>query len=223
VRAWLGGLLLVALLSTPARAGDIVGTVTIQSSLAAPAVGKKVLADSDSAYGGYGDDEPVGVRRLSKGSEAQFVVVYVAGANLKATPAEATMRQKDKTFVPHVLPVVKGSTVAFTNNDQILHNVYTVTPPGFDIPKYGKGKVEKRVLRTAGPVELFCGIHNRMNAYVFVVENDYFAMPDANRKFKISGLPAGTYTLKAWHPRTGAFSKQVTVPASGGAQVDVTL
>lgn len=213
----------------PALATDVVGTVSIKSSVAPRALGKHKAApardDGGSGYGyGSEEDEPP-PHRLSKDEEARFVVVYLEPTvgRLQATPSVATMRQNHKEFVPHVLPVVRGSHVVFSNDDHILHNIYSVTAPGFEIPKYSHGGSQRIPMTLAGPVEVFCAIHSRMNGYVFVVDNDFFTMPGAGRRYALHGVPPGTYLLKAWHPRTHPFSTRITVPAAGSVNVDVTL
>jgi hypothetical protein len=55
-----------------------------------------------------------------------------------------------------------------------------------------------------------------MHAKVFVMDNPYFAVSDANGAFSIKGLPAGTYTLEAWHEKLGTKTATVTVTATGG-------
>lgn len=224
-------LLTVAILAlaapAPCEAGDVQGTVTIKSGVAPRATGKKSdgggASDSES-YGGYSGEDDAPPPRLSKAAEAQYVIVYLVG-NLKATPETVVVRQKDKEFVPHVVPVVRGSNVLFTNDDKIIHNIYSVDAARkFEIGKYSQGNSKKIQMDRSGRVELFCSIHSRMNGYVFVVDNDFHAMPGKSGQFTIKGVPPGTYTLKAWHPRVRAeCSQKITVPASGTVQVDVTL
>ena len=49
-----------------------------------------------------------------------------------------------------------------------------------------------------------CDVHGWMNAYVGVLEHPYFAVTDKDGKFSLKTLPAGTYTIEAWHERLGA-------------------
>ncbi len=48
-------------------------------------------------------------------------------------------------------------------------------------------------------MRLQCDVHNNMNAYWAAFDHPYFAVTDADGKFVISGVPAGKYTLVAWH------------------------
>lgn len=208
-----------------AVAGDIVGTVTIKSALRARATGRTdTSTDSSFGYGGGGttDDRPP---TLSREQEVPFVVISVAGTNLPATPKSTyVMRQHQREFIPHVLPIVRGSSVMFTNEDPYLHSIYSETPGNqLFLPKYARGKKEVHTFTRSGAVELFCGIHSRMNAYIYVVDNDYYAQPGPDHRFAIRNVPGGTYILKIWHPRANPQTKTVTVPASGTVNLDLAL
>ena len=62
-----------------------------------------------------------------------------------------------------------------------------------------------------------------MFAFVGVVEHPYFAVTDKDGQFKISGLPAGTYTVEALHPKAGAKTMEITVSESDSKTADFTL
>src|SRR5437899_2168450 len=98
----------------PAAVGVIQGTVSIKSSIAPRPEGRRrvAAAPDDSGYGSEEDEAPP---PLSRVEETQYVVLYLhdAKGQLKATPSVATMQQRNKEFLPHVLPVVKGSQVIF--------------------------------------------------------------------------------------------------------------
>ena len=58
------------------------------------------------------------------------VVVSLASVNpIKAVSrladAHVTMRQKDKTFIPHILAIAAGTYVDFPNDDPIFHNAFS--------------------------------------------------------------------------------------------------
>jgi hypothetical protein len=112
----------------------------------------------------------------------------------------------------------------FTNEDPYLHSIYSDSPGGqFILAKYARGKKESRVFKTPGAMELFCNIHSRMNAYIYVTDNDFFTQPDSHHQYAIRNLPAGTYLLKIWHPRANPQVRTVKVPASGVVHLDVSL
>ena len=60
-------------------------------------------------------------------------------------------------------------------------------------------------------IKLKCDVHPWMTAYVLVASNPFFAVTGDDGSFKITGLPAGSYTVEAWHERYGAKTAQITV------------
>lgn len=153
----------------------------------------------------------------------QDVVVFVDG--VKGTfPVPARhpqLVQKDERFSPHVLAVPLGSTVEFPNEDDFYHNVFSVVSGDrFDLGRYAKGKSARQTLTKPGIVVVRCEIHSGMKAYILVVPNPFFAVPGGDGAFSIPDVPAGTYTVKAWHPDFGYQERSVSVPASGSASVN---
>lgn len=214
------GLLALVWLAGPAWSGEITGKVAITSKVAPRAVGKKDVRYQykDADLGDQG-----GLAPGAKVNETDYVVISLVGKGLKATSGgKAVMSQKNKDFDPHVLAVVKGTSVRFENDDRIFHHIYSVSEPGaFEIKKY-RGKFEEKKFADGSPVEIFCGIHPRMNAYVFVAENDFFTMAK-NGKFALRNVPEGKYTVRAWHPRLKQVEQTVTVPKSGSVEVNFEL
>ena len=132
--------------------------------------------------------------------------------------------QKEAAFEPHVLPVAVGTTVRWPNEDDIYHNVFSMSDTKeFDLGLYKKEKEPGLVFDKAGRVDVFCGIHSKMHCIVLVVPNPYFAKADAKRRFVIRDVPAGTYKLRAWHERLPSRTIDVVVPESGEVKVDFVL
>jgi len=127
------------------------------------------------------------------------------------------LNQASKTFVPHVLAVAVGETVAFRNDDPYFHNVFSLSPgQGFDTGLYSAGGVYNKTFTRPGPVELLCNIHASMVGYIYVVNSAYYTQPRANGAFVIRNVPPGSYELHAWHESAAAVVKQpVTVPPGG--------
>ena len=132
--------------------------------------------------------------------------------------------QLDLTFTPHVLAILAGTRVAFPNSDEIRHNVFSPRPPEkFDLRTYPKGTTRYWVFSNPGEVMLLCNIHVEMSAWVIVTETPYFAVTDSDGNFTIRNVPAGTYTLKAWHERLKAQRQPVQVTESGSTAVEFKL
>jgi hypothetical protein len=62
-----------------------------------------------------------------------------------------------------------------------------------------------------------------MNAFVGVTAHPYFAVSGTDGSFTISGLPAGTYEIEAWHEKFGTRTASVTVADGGQATVEFTF
>lgn len=192
-------------MTTQVQAGEITGKVTLQAQTARTPPGRRnvddVYTSAELEVARKGGNGGTGVTQ-----EVANVVVFLEGKGLPATPRGATMNQQSKIFRPHVLPIVSGSKVEFPNSDPIFHHVYS-TAPSFEFPRYRKGNPQSKTFSIqAGKVptviELFCGIHSQMNAFVVVLPNRCFATVDESGQYAIANVPPGTYTLKAWHPRT---------------------
>jgi plastocyanin len=133
------------------------------------------------------------------------------------------MGQKGLVFAPHILPVLKGSTVDFTNDDSVAHNVFA--PPGaasrFNLGLYGVGVKKTVTFDALGEVPLLCNVHPEMLGYVIVLQNPYFALTDNAGAFEIKNVPPGTYKLKVWHEKLKEAVKEVVVQE--GKTVSVTF
>lgn len=131
-------------------------------------------------------------------------VVFVhdpgAAAPANAQRPRANMDQVDKAFVPGVLPVTVGSEVRFPNHDQIHHHVYSFSrTKSFELPLYKGQDAEPVLFDKPGVVKVGCNIHDWMSAVILVLPTTHFAVTDANGVFKLTELPAGSYSIAAWH------------------------
>jgi plastocyanin len=160
---------------------------------------------------------------VSGAAEAERTVVYVDFAPVSSAAAarRAKLLQKGARFSPAVLPVVSGTDVDMTNDDWVAHNVFSKSEAKpFDLGLYPPGSAKAVTFERPGTVDVFCAIHPRMSAVVLVLQNPYFAKPDAQGGFSIPDVPAGSYSLRVY--RLGAASpgqKQVRVPGQGSAAV----
>ena len=72
-------------------------------------------------------------------------------------------------------------------------------------------------------VKFKCDVHPWMFAYVGVVDHPYFAVTDKDGNYKITGLPAGDYTVEAVHLKAGSTTAKVKVGADDKKTQDFTL
>jgi plastocyanin len=138
----------------------------------------------------------------AEGQAVPQAVVFLndPGSATAVGGANAEMDQINKTFVPGVLPVVVGTRVHFPNRDQIHHHVYSFSrTKTFELPLY-KGEDAPPVLfDKVGVVKVGCNIHDWMSAIILVLPNAHYTVTDAAGRFTLSGLPAGSHALAAWH------------------------
>jgi plastocyanin len=155
-------------------------------------------------------------------------VVYLESAPRGAfelgDTSPATMDQRNETFVPHVLAITVGSVVNFTNSDRFYHNVFSLSKAArFDLGRYEKGKSKSVRFDQPGIVRVFCEIHSHMNAFILVFAHPFFAMTDADGRYRINDVPAGTYNVVAWNEGVASDPKTVTVGAGAVAELDFTV
>src|SRR5436190_15999806 len=154
-----------------------------------------------------------------------LAVVYLEGSFPKRNAsAEKQMLQKDLNFVPALLPVQVGTKVTFPNLDDTYHNIFSFSPAKrFDLGRYRADEtpIPSVVFDVPGLVTLRCDIHEHMRALILVLDTAYFAMSDSEGRFRLSGLPAGHHTLKAWISSKTTLERPVEL--SSGSTLRVNL
>jgi len=157
-------------------------------------------------------------------ADASDAVVWVEGPKARPRPASARVLMKDKTFVPRVVVVPVGGSVEFPNEDPVFHNVFSVSGVNrFDLDLYKRPRSGSWTFQAPGLVRVYCNIHPQMSAFVLVRDNPFWARVSADGRFAIEGVPAGDWTLRAWHERSGEASAPALVPAEGELDVPLTL
>jgi len=152
------------------------------------------------------------------------VSIEVTGGKPTAPPGtQAEMGQRDRSFVPTLLVVQTGTAVSFPNFDTVRHHIYSFssTKP-FEIKLYSGTPAAPVVFDKAGTAILGCNIHDRMTAFIHVVNTAHFAITNKAGVAKLD-VPAGDHTLQVWHLQMG--DKQLPqreglkVQAAGGTRV----
>ena len=167
------------------------------------------------------------VHLVGEGNNAN-AVIYIEKVSGAFPPPDtaAVIDQRNMAFIPEVLPILAGTTVKFMNNDEVLHNVFTPSPcaGAFNLGSFPSGESKSQVFNKAGcAAMILCDIHPDMQAWVVVLQNPYYAVSDKDGDYFIKGVPAGTYTLKAWYGYFKTQSIRITVPESGNVSADFQL
>jgi plastocyanin len=151
-------------------------------------------------------------------------VIFFADVPAPADPRvmRAEIAQQDEQFVPHVVAITTGSRVEFPNRDLFFHNVFSLSRPAtFDLGKFAAGATKSRTFPKPGIVKVYCHIHSQMSAVIRVFDHPWFTIPNDDGAFVIDRVPAGDFTLVAWHERIGERHEKVTIRA--GATTDITF
>jgi plastocyanin len=130
-----------------------------------------------------------------------------------------TMDQINKQFAPRVLIVQKDQTVVFPNSDNIRHHLYSFSKPKpFEFKMFRGGESEKLTFDQAGIVVLGCNIHDQMVGYIYVAENEYTTITDAQG---IANIPSDQLIIRLWHSNLSANKverKNISLPSSYSEQ-----
>ncbi len=157
-------------------------------------------------------------------TQPPLAVVYLAGSFPKASsPSTKQIAQKDLTFIPSLLPVQVGTKIEFPNLDDTYHSIFSYSPAKrFDLGRYRPEErpIPSEIFDKPGLVTLRCDIHEHMRGLIVVLNTPHFVVTDANGRFRLGGLPAGQYTLKAWIDSKTTLEKPVHLKSGEVLQVD---
>jgi plastocyanin len=204
------------ILSPPELSGQSGGRVTgsVKLTLAATA------PSSASAY----ERRSVGPRPKPQSELKNVVIFFTDIAGGKAAPRQASIAQRDEQFVPHMVAVTSGSSVAFPNNDPFFHNVFSLSRgASFNLGRYPSGASRSKTFTRPGIVKVFCEIHSHMSAVVRVFDHGWFTVPSEDGTYVMDDVPPGEHTLVAWHERIGERRERVTIKPGATLQLNFTL
>ena len=138
--------------------------------------------------------------------------------------APVTIEQRDCIYGPRVVGVRVGQMLAVRNSDALMHNVHGLSTSGndFNVSQPKAGMVQNfSMTEEETMLRLRCDMHGWMTAYIGVVSHPYFAVSSADGAFDITGVPAGTYTLRTWHEHYGELTHTVSVTTGETTMVDI--
>jgi len=165
----------------------------------------------------------VACKGVRNSADAVVYVDRIAGKTFPPPTAHAKVDQKGMQFIPHVQPVLIGTTVDFLNSDAVLHNVFSpdACAEKFNLGTWPQGQSKSYAFKKECMAVLLCNVHPEMEAFVAAVPTPYFAVTAADGSYHIKDVPDGSYTVKVWHPRLKAAQKSVAVKGATEANFEI--
>lgn len=161
-----------------------------------------------------------GIRNVVVALESEAAIAILKKKEFPPTLVD----QIGGVFVPAVTVVPPGGKVLFHNADQINHNVHLISPNQKEY-NFNIGHDQKRTIRLGDDpndtIRVVCDLHAWMRASLVVVPTPYYCVSDQQGRFRIDGVPPGTYHLKLYHQRLGAAGKLPDVVVSAGQETAV--
>jgi len=206
-----------------AVAGDITGKITLKGTPPAPIT----IPYDDTCSKLHPTVLTTRHYVVGKDNGLANVFVYISkGLEGKkfTPPTEAVeLNQVGCNYDPYVFGVMVGQPVRIKNSDPLMHNGHALpkvdgnTEFNFAETSQGDANESKWVESIKVPevlVKIKCDVHQWMFAYAGVMDHPYFAVSDADGNFKIANVPAGSYTLTAYHLKAHGTAQEITVAGS---------
>ncbi|MBI5894344.1 MAG: carboxypeptidase regulatory-like domain-containing protein [Deltaproteobacteria bacterium] len=206
--------------------------------LAAAITGKVEIAGSYSIKPRKNLEEGIKAERsliVSKDGGIKDAVVFIKGINLSRDvlkreetssliQKEVAIDQKRKAFIPHVLPILVGTTVTFKNSDPFVHRIISNSETKKIRMEFAyEGATMNVTFDKSGVVDVWCDDHKRMQGWILVMETPFFAATDGKGDFIISNVPPGRYTIEVWHEVLGVQTQEIEVKEGKDNRVDFRL
>jgi plastocyanin len=159
------------------------------------------------------------------------VVVRIAPGTVKgkfsAPTTPASVKQQDCMYVPRVQGVVAGQTIEVSNEDKTMHNVHTYKGQETVLNQgqpAGSPPIKKDSIASEPAVLKFkCDVHPWMTGFAVVTDHPFFQTTGPDGTFKLDKVPAGKYTVEAWHSKFGLKTAQVTVEPNKSAEAKLSF
>ncbi len=214
--------------------GSVSGKVSFEGDVPGDAIEKiKITKNNDVC--GDGDREVVWVDVKDGALRGAFVFIdKIKEGKAWQKPEMGTylVNQKGCRFQPWAQVVRPGPIIIRNSDAGVLHNINARELIGVE-----KGRVVKKTLfnfgqpdpgdindkikpRRSSYIGINCEAHNFMFGFIMAPTHPYAVVVGEDGSFSIENIPAGDYTLVAWHPRYGLKETDISVTASGSAEAN---
>ncbi|HET7153371.1 MAG TPA: carboxypeptidase regulatory-like domain-containing protein [Candidatus Kapabacteria bacterium] len=195
---------------TVVHGGTITGTVKIEGPT--PSVPDLMVVHDN---GECGSTKPSPRLHCGTNGGVSNAVVYLvditSGKKMEMPAQPQVIMQKGCMYDPHITAVPVGATVAFKNEDHVLHNVH-IYMDSASVWNQAQPIFEQTNLFTAakpGLMRMQCDAgHIWMSGYIWVAKNPYYTITDENGNFTITEIPAGNYKIACWHEGWSATAQK---------------
>jgi len=207
----------------PKTTGAVAGVITLDGK--APEPKPVTINPTNADRPTCGAEIPYERLLLGPGNAVQNAVVFLNKLPPGEKPSKRTITLDNNhcRFVPHVQATTAGSTIKVTSSDPgVIHSAQALLAANWNVTVTPEKPVE-RPLPKPGRVVFKCAFHNWMDASVWVFPHEFFAVTGKEGKFRIEGIPPGTYQLKVEHEACEEVLKEFTVEAGKTAEAKIGL
>jgi plastocyanin len=145
----------------------------------------------------------------------------------KAPSEPVQITQEGCEYAPHIITMMEGQGLQILNADDTNHNIHFLPKKNeelnFSQPKKDTTTGKTVQLTAEVPFKVKCDVHPWMGAYVAVFTHPFFATTDKDGTFEITGVPAGKYTVEAWHETFGTLTMEMEVASGATVEKDFTF
>jgi plastocyanin len=205
-------------------AGDVTGKVSFSGNAPKPA---RIMMNADPVCVKQHKTPVVGEEVVvNSNGTLKNVLIYVkeglGSRKFDPPAAKLEFEQKGCQYTPHVLGIQVGQDLEIVNGDPTLHNVHSLSKENaqFNVAQPKQGMKLTKKFDKPEVFKVKCEVHTWMAAYIGVFSHPYFSVTSDDGSFKLKNLPAGDYTIEAWHEKYGTQTMKVKVAASGAATAD---
>ena len=155
---------------------------------------------------------------LSKAGDVRNVLVYIRsgleGKRFEAPTQAVVLDQRGCMFVPRVVGLQTGQTLRVKNSDPVSHNVHPQPKNNREWNQHqapDAPDLQRRFMRPEILIPVKCNIHSWMRSYIAAVDHPYFAVTGEDGGYEWRNVPAGNYTISAWHEVLGEAEQRISV------------